>query len=198
MNQTFSLRIGSLGNWFIDNWFVDFMANDEIARTYAQAIFEQAVERWRKALRTVNQAVEKAGILTQLDNPGGQFERKKQLLNPALPANTDPEIRNFIYLLASKNEVHLLPEILVEFDRYVERGPARQLAQVTSAIPLNDAERAQLEQKIRAQYGQDIDLEYRVDQSLLGGLRVRVGDRVIDGTVAGKLNAMRQKLEAAR
>ncbi len=174
------------------------MANDELARSYAQAIFEQAVERWRQALRAVNESVTKAGILTQVDNPAANFDRKKQLLNPVLPTNTDPEVPNLIYLMASKNELHLLPEVLVEFDRYVERGPARQLVEVTSAIPLNDAERTQLEQKIRAQYGQDLDFEYRVDQALLGGLRVRIGDRVIDGTVVGKLNAMRQKLEATR
>ncbi len=174
------------------------MANDELARSYAQAIFEQAVERWRQALRAVNQSVTKAGILTQVDNAAANFERKKQLLNPVLPANTDPEVRNLIYLMASKNELHLLPEVLVEFDRYVERGPSRQLVQVTSAIPLTEGERTQLEQKIRAQYGQDLDLEYRVDKELLGGLRVRIGDRVIDGTVVGTLNAMRQKLEATR
>ncbi len=174
------------------------MAEDELARSYAQAIFEQAVERWRQALRTVNEAVTKADILTQVDNPTANFDRKKQLLNPALPANVDPEVRNLIYLLASKNELHLLPQVLVEFDRYVERGPARQLVQVTSAILLNEGERKQLEQKIRTQYGQDLDFEYRVDKSLLGGLRVRIGDRVIDGTVVGKLNAMRQKLEATR
>jgi F-type H+-transporting ATPase subunit delta len=174
------------------------MANEELARSYAQAIFEQAVDRWRKALRGVSESVARAVILTQLDNPAEKFERKKQLLNPVFPENTDPELRNLIYLLASKNQVHLLPEVLVEFDRYVERGPTRQLVQVTSAIPLNEAERTQLEQKIRAQYGPDLDLDYRVDPSLLGGLRVRIGDRVIDGTVVGRLNAMRQRLEATR
>jgi F-type H+-transporting ATPase subunit delta len=174
------------------------MATDELARTYAQAIFEQAAGRWQKALRAVNEALERTGVETTLDNPVEKFDRKRELLNRTLPANIDPEVRNFVYLLASKNETHLLPQVLVEFDRFVARGPARELAIVSSAIPLTEAERQKLEQKVHAQFGQDIDFEYRVDSSLLGGLVVRVGDRVIDGSVAGKLNAMRQKLEATR
>ncbi len=174
------------------------MANEELTRTYAQAIFEQAVGRWQKALRAANEALEQAGVETMLDNPSEKFDRKQELLNRTLPANTDLEARNFVYLLASKNETHLLPEVLAEFDRYVARGPARELAVVSSAVPLTEDECQKLEQKVHAQFGQDIDFEYRVDRSLLGGLVVRVGDRVIDGSVAGKLNAMRQKLEATR
>ena len=174
------------------------MANDDIARTYAQAVFEQATGRWQKALRAMQEAVDHAGIETTLDNPAESFERKKELLNRALPANADPEVRNFIYLLASKNEAHLLPQIIVAFELYAARGPVRELAVITSAIPLKDDERQKLEQKVHAQFGKEIDFEYHVDASLLGGMVVRVGDRVIDGSVQGKLNAMRQKLETAR
>lgn len=175
------------------------MANEQLARPYAQAIFEQAMERWRQALRAV---VEKLGQardpLTFLDSPGEDMKRKQELVDRLLPPNADHEVRNFLYLLASRNQVRLLPEVLAEFDRYAARGPMRELARISSAIELMGAERAQLEQKIRAQYGQDVDFEYRVDKSLLGGVVVRIGDKVIDGSVAGKLAAMRQKLEATR
>jgi F-type H+-transporting ATPase subunit delta len=175
------------------------MANEQLARVYAQAVFEQAVERWRKALRAVVENLEQArDPLTLLDNPAEEMKRKQELVNRLLPPNADNEVRNFVYLLASRNQVHLLPEVLAEFDRYAARGPRRELVRISAAIELTGAERAQLEQKIRAQYGQDIDFEYRVDKSLLGGVVVRIGDKVIDGSVAGKLAAMRQKLEATR
>ncbi len=174
------------------------MANEDLARTYAQAIFEQAVGRWQKALRAANETIDRAGVETTLDNPAEKFERKKELLNRTLPANTDPEVLNFIYLLTSKNELHLLPEVMAAFDLIAARGPVRELAVITSAIPLKDDERQKLEQKVHAQFGRDIDFEYRVDKALLGGMVVRIGDRVIDGSVQSKLNAMRQKLETAR
>ncbi len=146
----------------------------------------------------VNEAADKVGAVTQLDNPSEPFDKKKELVNRLLPPNVDGEVRNFIYLLASKNEMHLLPEVLAEFDRYALRRPAKQIAFVTSAVPLTEQERAQLEQKIKAQFGKDIELECRVDKALLGGVVVRVGDRIIDGSISGKLAAMRQKLEAGR
>jgi F-type H+-transporting ATPase subunit delta len=174
------------------------MADDQLVQAYAQAIFEQAVGRWRKALRVVMENMEQAGdSLTRLDNPAEQLELKKKLVDQLLPADADGEVRNFVYLLASKSQIHMLPEVLAEFDRYASRGPVREAARVASAVQLTDAERARLEQKVRAQYGEGLDFEYRVDKSLLGGVVVRVGDKVIDGSVAGKLAAMRHKLEAA-
>ncbi|MGB8644514.1 MAG: F0F1 ATP synthase subunit delta [Anaerolineae bacterium] len=175
------------------------MANDELARNYAQAIFEKAVERWQKPLRAVNAALQaQPDTLLQLDNPAENYERKKDQANRLLPRDADAEVRNFIYLLTSKNELHLLPEIAAAFDRFATRGPNRELARVTSAIEIQPDERAKLESKLRAQFGSDLDFEYRVDRDLLGGVVVRVGDRIFDGSVSGKLAAMRQKLETAR
>jgi F-type H+-transporting ATPase subunit delta len=175
------------------------MADDQIVQAYAQAIFEQAVERWRKALRAVIENLDQAGdSLARLDNPAEHMERKKKLVDHLLPAEVDGEVRNFVYLLASKGQVNLLPDVLAEFDRYASRGPVREAARIASAVQLTEAERARLEQKVRAQYGEGLDFEYRVDKSLLGGVVVRVGDKVIDGSVAGKLAAMRHKLEATR
>ena len=175
------------------------MADDQITQAYAQAIFEQAVERWRKALRAVSVNLDQAqDSLTRLDSPVEDVSHKKELIDHILPPNADGEVRNFVYLLASKSQLRLLPEVLAEFERYATRGQARESARVVSAVQLTDAERGQLERKVRTQFGENLEFEYRIDKSLLGGVIVRVGDKVIDGSVAGKLAAMRQKLEATR
>lgn len=175
------------------------MANDELARAYAQAIFEQAMGRWKKQLGAVRDAIEKQpDLVPGLDNAAEPFDHKRDRLNRLLPQNADAEVRNFLYLLASRGDLHLLGEILADFDRFSAHGPATELAHVTSAVELTIAERKQLETKLRAQFGKNLDVEYKVDPSILGGVVVRVGDRVIDGSVASKLAAMRQKLETTR
>lgn len=172
------------------------MANDRLAQTYAQAIFEEGVEGWQASLKTIAASLEKSGLIKQLDSAAVKFSKKQELLRDALPSNTNTQVKNFVHLLASKNQVHLLPQIMAEFERYSQRGPMRQAAQVTSAIALTASQKRSLETKVRAKFGPDIEFEYAVDKELLGGVVVRVGDKVIDGSVAGKLAALKEKLTA--
>ena len=66
--------------------------------------------------------------------------------------------------------------------------------EIASAVPLTEAEQASLADKLTAQYGSGLQFDYRVDPALLGGLIVRIGDKLIDGSVASKLAAMKQTL----
>jgi len=75
-----------------------------------------------------------------------------------------------------------------------EVGPVGGPVVVTSALPLTDAEQVAIRQDMAARLGQDVDLTFRVDPQILGGLVVRVGDRVVDGSVAGQLEQLRQTL----
>lgn len=168
------------------------------ASNYARALFEKAVEKYVRDLNAVNNALEKSNLLTRLDNPGESFDNKKNLLNGIVPANADAEVRNLTYLLASKNQAHLLRDVVSEFDRIVAAGAPVNTAHVTTAVELTNAERANLESKLRAQYGGELAFEYRLDPEILGGVIVRIGDVVIDGSVTGKLAAMKQKMETAR
>ncbi|TAH51615.1 MAG: ATP synthase F1 subunit delta [Chloroflexota bacterium] len=165
---------------------------------YARAIFEKAVEKYGRDLHALNSAVDKSNLLTRLDNPSESFEGKKALLNGMLPPNADNEVRNLAYLLASKNQVHLIGEIVSAFDRLVTAGAPSHTARVTTTIELNSEERGKLESKLRAQYGKELLFDYRLDPEILGGVVVRIGDVVIDGSVAGKLAVMKQKMETAR
>ena len=89
-----------------------------------------------------------------------------------------------------------LDAIIVEFDRLVQRRPTQRLAQVTSAVPLTDGEKDALRAKVKESFGADLEFQFDVDASLIGGVYLRVGDQIIDGSVAGKLAAMRDHLVA--
>jgi len=71
-------------------------------------------------------------------------------------------------------------------------------ARVSSAVPLTDEEQAALGEKLKARFGQALNLRFEVEPSLLGGVRVRVGDEVIDGSVKSKLDALAQSLAQGR
>jgi len=172
------------------------MATQDMAQTYAQAIFDEAIQGWQETLKAVSASLAKTGLTEQLDNASTPFSKKEELLRGLLPANAKPETQNFVKLLASKNHVHLLPEILADFDRRAKRGPQARVAQVTSAIEMSASEKQNLENKLRAKFGADTGFEYAVNPEILGGVIVRVGDKVIDGSVAGKLAALKEKLSS--
>lgn len=168
------------------------------ASNYARALFEKSVEKYTRDLHALQNALAKSNLLTRLDNPAESFDGKKALLNGILPPNADNEVRNLAYLLASKNQVHLLSDVVSSFDKLASAGTPGNIARVTTTIALSDQERAKLEAKLRSQYGAELAFDYRLDPAILGGVVVRIGDVVIDGSVSGKLAAMKQKMETAR
>lgn len=68
-------------------------------------------------------------------------------------------------------------------------------ARVTSAVPLTEEEQSQMDASLRQRFGDNLEIQYRVDDSILGGVVVRVGDRLIDGSVARKLATLRERLK---
>lgn len=171
------------------------MADERLAQTYAQALFEQAVSNWLTPLKQVAASLAQSNLVAQLDDANIAFAQKQELLKQVVPANSAPQVQNLVSLLVSKNQAHLLPQVVAEFERHAQRTPTSAVAQVTSAVALTDAERHSLEAKMRAQFGKETAFNYAVDASLMGGMIVRVGDKVIDASVAGKLAALKEKLK---
>lgn len=171
------------------------MAHERLAQTYAQAAYEQALARWLTPLKAITSALARSGLSEQLDDMTVDFSKKQELLRPLFDANAPIEVQNLVLLLASKNHVHLLPHIIAEFERYAQRTTLGTRARVTSAVPLLDAEKSALEAKLRAHFGDDVIFDYTVDPAIIGGVIVRVGDKVIDGSVAGKFAEMKEKLK---
>src|SRR5262245_47254957 len=120
---------------------------DATVTSYARALFEKSVEKYAHDLHALNAAVERSNLLLRLDNPGKSFDGKKALLNGMLPPDADAQVRNLAYLLASNNQVHLLGDVVNEFDRFVAAGAPLNVARVTTTIELKPEERARLESK---------------------------------------------------
>ena len=95
--------------------------------------------------------------------------------------------------LAAAQDPNLQREVLHSLDQMI-RGSDQNAAEISSAVELTAAEKAALEQKLRAKFQRALTFEYKVEASLLGGVVAKVGDKIIDGSLASRLNAMRETL----
>jgi F-type H+-transporting ATPase subunit delta len=173
------------------------------AKRYAQAVFSLGKEQgtldaWQSDLGLLANVVADRAAATYLSNPSVAGERKVATIEGALGDDVQPETRNLVKMLVERGRITLLPQIQEIFDDQLraERGIA--VAQVTTAERLNDAERELVREKLEAMTGQRIELALKIDPEIIGGIIVRIGDQVIDGSVRNKLEKMRARLASGR
>ena len=176
-----------------------YARDDELARRYAQAAYQHTTEGGLKALNSVrDRLAADSALLADLNNTELGFGERQARIDALLPADIRPDVRNFLYLLLREGHLSLLNDVVGDLTRLSTRGPEAQVARVTSAVSLTPDEKEALRQRVHARFGGDVDLDFRVDPSILGGAVVQVGDRIIDGSLAGKLNALHERLAALR
>jgi F-type H+-transporting ATPase subunit delta len=165
-------------------------------KEYATAIYELAFEPWTRQLGSVDSTLKKDPLLrSAMHDPRTSAQDKLQSLGQAVPDGLDPDVRKFLGTLLETGQIGQLSAILAEFEELVRRRPERVTAQVVSAVPLTAQEKDGLRTRLEPRFGPDLEFQFEVDPSLIGGIYLRIGDRVIDGTVAGKLSALRDYLE---
>jgi F-type H+-transporting ATPase subunit delta len=175
------------------------VAQAEIARQYAQAAYQHTTEGWLSDLNKVRDQLAAApGLLESLDDVNLSFSERQARLDHVLPQGVRLDVRNFLYVLLREGHLGLLSDVIADLTRLLTRGPQTHGARVTSAAPLTPEEREAFRQRLQVAYGELVDIDYRVDASILGGAIVQVGDKVVDGSIAGKLNALRDRLAAVR
>ncbi len=167
------------------------------AQDYARAIYDLALETWTRQLGDVQRALKEDAALRAAvaDDAAGVADRLR-LLDRVTAGGLKEEVRKFLGTLLEAGQLDQLEAILVEFNRLVQRRPVLQVAQVTSAVPLTSAEQEALRTRLVERLGPGLEFQFRVDPALIGGIHLRVGDQVIDGSVAGKLAALREHLAA--
>jgi len=161
------------------------VSTSRVSSTYARAVLREALGPWVEDLRAAARSLRAST---------GDSARDPARIAQTLPLTLRPEVRRLVQLLAREGDLDRLPDIVQELDALISEGGETNVAQVTSAVELTPEERQALETKLRQRFGQDLLFDYEVDPSLLGGVRVRVGDMVIDGTVAARLGALRERI----
>lgn len=176
------------------------MARRETAiRRYAEAAFEvatrdNAVEQWRSELETAAAIVGEPKVGRALANPSTPLEERTATAEATFSKIVSRPVLNLIELMLRRGRIEQLPHLAEEFRRLDNQRQGITLATATSASPLSPDEVRALTERMEQYTGGRIELDVTVDPSLLGGLIVRVGDRLIDGSVRSRLERLRNQL----
>lgn len=174
------------------------MAGAPKARRYARAAFDIAVgedrlEGWLQDIQRAQEALEDDTLRTYLELRKVVLARKVEVIRETL-SGMNPLAQNLVGLLVSRDAVGLLPQIAEEYQRLMDAHQGRERAEVVTAHPLEDQQRERLGRWLSQLRGKEVVLTSREDPEILGGLVVRVGDGLIDGSTKGRLEAMRKGL----
>ncbi len=174
-----------------------------VSGRYASALFSLAHERRETSkvaaeLATFSRMIDESADLRRLvRSPVFSSEDQLKALEPLLDkAGIAGITANFIRLVASRRRLFALPDMISDYGKLNDafRGVTR--AEVTSAQALSDANVAALKGSLRSiSGGQDVDLSLKVDPSIIGGLIVQLGSRMVDGSLRTKLNAIRTRMK---
>ncbi|MFA6807443.1 MAG: F0F1 ATP synthase subunit delta [Eubacteriales bacterium] len=177
------------------------MLNGTLARRYAQALFELAVEmsvldRIDKEFKEIAQLIDQNSELKYiLNHPNIGLSAKKNILEKIFSDEMSDVTKHFVYLLVDRRRQNLVVYIQHEFSKLAD--DVRQIleAKVTSALLLSTVQENSLKNVLEKTTGKKIRLVTEVDQSMIGGAKLQIGDRVMDGTIYYALQKMRKELK---
>jgi F-type H+-transporting ATPase subunit delta len=172
---------------------------DSAPRRYAEAAFEVAerdktVDAWRSELEVAASLAGDERALEVLANPAIPGERRAEALGEMLGKRVSKPVQNLVQLMLRRGRIDELPRVAAEFRRLDDARQGVIHATATSASELTKDEVRAITARLEQQTGGHVSLDVKVDPSLLGGLIVRVGDRLIDGSVRGRLERLRNQL----
>ena len=166
-----------------------------IARPYAKAAFayaqkHNALARWSELLAAASSFVQDEGVARLLTSPRVSPQQLADLVADGSAVGPQELARNFISTLAENRRLRYLPEIAAMYETL--RADAENVAdvEVTSAVPLDEAQRQRLGAALKKRLKRDVRLHCGVDASLVGGAIVRSGDLVIDGSLKGRIDRL--------
>jgi F-type H+-transporting ATPase subunit delta len=171
------------------------------ARRYAEAVFElgmrdDAIDAYGDELDQAASLIGSEKVLGMLSDPARPLEERLAVADGLIAKRVPDPVHKLVALLVEHGKIERLGAIASEYRRLLNSERGVVLALATTASPLTTAETIALNQKLVDMTGKTVDLQVEVDESLIGGLTVRVGDTLYDASVRGRLERLRERLVA--
>jgi len=166
-----------------------------IARPYAEAAFRlarerSALDRWSQMLQFLEMVVQDESIARGIDAPNLTSRQLENLVLGVCGEQLDGAGRNFVQVLVDNGRLGVVPAIRALYEDLKREQEGILEAQITSAFALDDEQQSRLVRRLESKYQRKVSARVSVDPQLIGGVKVVVGDKVLDATVRGKLDAM--------
>ena len=166
-----------------------------IARPYAEALFRAAKEsgalaKWAGQIALLGQVAANPEARAAIGDPNVAAPQLVDLFRSACGTAVDAELSNFIQLLSNNDRLGLLPEIAALYESYKQNEEGTKQAEIISAFPIDDAQVKALVPQLETVFKTKLETSVSLDPELIGGIKVIVGDQMLDASVRGKLDAM--------
>ena len=172
-----------------------------VARPYAEAAFRlasaaNALAKWSGMIGALAQVAEDRRVQAAIADPARSDAQAAGVFISILAGRLDGQAENFVRVLAENKRLELLPEIHLQYEVLKNEREGVIEAQVVSAFELTEAQVAELAQRLEKRTGRKVRTKVQIDKELIGGVKVVIGDKVIDGSARGQLAALENALKA--
>ena len=176
------------------------MAQRVSGRRYAQAIFELAreqdrLDQWDGDLELIEAVLQDEEFRALLKHADVSIGDKMRSIDAVL-RDIDPLVRNMVNLLVTKGLVDVVRDLRAAYVRLLDEHRGRQRVEVTSAVPLQQQELEQITRFVSNLVRTEVVVSTEVDDSILGGVVIQIGDRLLDGSTQSRLDAMRNRMHS--
>ncbi|MFC2020224.1 ATP synthase F1 subunit delta [Chloroflexota bacterium] len=174
------------------------------ALEHAREIFKTALEkkelnRWQSDMRRIAGLVKDTTLLTLLEDTKVSIDEKAKVLSERL-IEVNTEALKLVSELMSKNRLPLVTEIADEYQQLLDNYhgiEGAEVAEITTAIEIDDEYQLKIAQRLTSLVGKPVILKSKVDSGIVGGIIIKIGDKLIDGSIRSKLAALKKELDSA-
>ena len=173
---------------------------DTAARRYAEAALEigraeGTLDRWERDLQQLRDALANEQLRTLAEHPTVPYADKERVIR-RVAGDVSPEALNLVLLMIRRGRPRAVPRMVEQFASLLRRERGVSLAEVRTALPLEETQRDAVMERLHQLTGDEIEINEVVDESLIGGITVRIGDRLYDASVRSRLERLRARLTA--